>query len=332
MRRCAYLCSEVSVDGNDPEVDGPKRQEARVQEEGHGLLLSPRQAMIGERAGEGVVKQKPVSKQPSYPPGNLSFPQSTADSAAQQPSADQTLEQNLHVWDRLHSAASTTSPDNTADERNGDGFLLLTHPGQDQPLTQTPPWTPPLPMAAYMSPPHLMQQMNLLTPALALLALLLQPALHLQPSLQWRPAGRSAEGSLMSPSCWNCSTLVTLCRTPVTNKSITKILSKIKVEWRCCNGHSGEWSSCPNVRAMSENILLSAASMLFTGATYRYVAYWAELLNLQLPKKETLYDIQSCYLMPAIEEAYREQEKNLVSMLRRKNLAGGEVELCGDGR
>jgi hypothetical protein len=73
------------------------------------------------------------------------------------------------------------------------------------------------------------------------------------------------------------------------------------------------------------------ASMLFTRATYRYVAYWAELLKLQLPKKETLYDIQLCYLMPAIE-AYREQEKNLVSMLRRKNLAGGEVELCGDGQ
>ncbi|CAL8383683.1 unnamed protein product [Arctogadus glacialis] len=62
MRRCAYLCSEVSGEGNDPEVDVPKRQEARVQEEGHGLLLSPRQAMISERAGEGVVKQKPVSK------------------------------------------------------------------------------------------------------------------------------------------------------------------------------------------------------------------------------------------------------------------------------
>ncbi|CAL8269090.1 unnamed protein product [Arctogadus glacialis] len=56
MRISADLCSEVSGEGNDPEVDGPKRQEARVQEEGHGLLLSPRQAMIGERAGEGVVK------------------------------------------------------------------------------------------------------------------------------------------------------------------------------------------------------------------------------------------------------------------------------------
>ncbi|CAL8266895.1 unnamed protein product [Boreogadus saida] len=64
MQRCAYLCSEVNGEGNDPEVDGPKRQEARVQEEGHGLLLSPRQAMIGERAGVGVVKQKPVSKWP----------------------------------------------------------------------------------------------------------------------------------------------------------------------------------------------------------------------------------------------------------------------------
>ncbi|CAL8254579.1 unnamed protein product [Boreogadus saida] len=40
MQRCAYLCSEVNGEGNDPEVDGPKRQEARVQEEGHGLLLS----------------------------------------------------------------------------------------------------------------------------------------------------------------------------------------------------------------------------------------------------------------------------------------------------
>ncbi|CAL8289440.1 unnamed protein product [Boreogadus saida] len=63
MRISADLCSEESGEGNDPEVDGPKRQEARVQEEGHGLPLSPRQAMIGERAGEGVVKQKPVSKQ-----------------------------------------------------------------------------------------------------------------------------------------------------------------------------------------------------------------------------------------------------------------------------
>ncbi|CAL8332882.1 unnamed protein product [Boreogadus saida] len=44
MRISADLCSEVNGEGNDPEVDGPKRQEARVQEEGHGLLLSPRQA------------------------------------------------------------------------------------------------------------------------------------------------------------------------------------------------------------------------------------------------------------------------------------------------
>ena len=122
-----------------------------------------------------------------------------------------------------------------------------------------------------------------------------------------------------------------MCRTPVTDKTITKIGSKIKVEWRCCNGHSGEWWSCPNVRAMSENNLLTAAAMLFTGATYADVADWAELLNLQLPKKENFYDVQSCYLMPAIEEAYREQETKLVSMLRRKKLAGGEVEMCGDG-
>ena len=50
MRISADLCSEVSGEGNNPETNGPKRQEARGQEEGqeargqeegHSLLLSP---------------------------------------------------------------------------------------------------------------------------------------------------------------------------------------------------------------------------------------------------------------------------------------------------
>ncbi|CAL8395838.1 unnamed protein product [Boreogadus saida] len=57
MQRYAYLCSEVNGEGNDPEVDGPKRQEARVQEEGHGLLLSPRQ-------GIASTKRQPSSVRP----------------------------------------------------------------------------------------------------------------------------------------------------------------------------------------------------------------------------------------------------------------------------
>ena len=65
------------------------------------------------------------------------------------------------------------------------------------------PWTPPFPMATSMSPPHLLQQKSLLTPALA------PPALRLLPALQWRPAGSSGDGSLMNPSCWNCSIRVT---------------------------------------------------------------------------------------------------------------------------
>lgn len=39
--RCAYLYSAASGKYNDLEVGGVKRQEARGQEEGHGLPLSP---------------------------------------------------------------------------------------------------------------------------------------------------------------------------------------------------------------------------------------------------------------------------------------------------
>ena len=39
--RTSDLCPEVSGESSDLEVGGPKRQEARAQEERHGLLLSP---------------------------------------------------------------------------------------------------------------------------------------------------------------------------------------------------------------------------------------------------------------------------------------------------
>lgn len=67
--------------------------------------------------------------------------------------------------------------------------------------------------------------------------------------------------------------------------------SLIRISWDCLNGHSGQWSSYPDVRGMPENNLLMAGSTIFTGATYTTIADWAGLLNLQIPKKTTYYHI-----------------------------------------
>lgn len=105
--------------------------------------------------------------------------------------------------------------------------------------------------------------------------------------------------------------------------------SQVRVEWDCLNGHSGIWTSCPDVRGMPENNLLLSASTLFTGATYTTIADWAELLNLQTPKKTTYYSIQSSYLIPAIDMKYKEQHQAIMERLLQTQTG---VHVSGDGR
>lgn len=106
------------------------------------------------------------------------------------------------------------------------------------------------------------------------------------------------------------------------NQNIKTFASRIQITWKCNNGHTGEWESCPNTRGMAENNLLSAAATLFTGATYTDIADWAGLLNLQLPQKSAFYTIQSSYLIPVISEAYKKQESIIKARLICKTLDG----------
>nr|XP_055071078.1 uncharacterized protein si:dkeyp-30e7.2 isoform X1 [Misgurnus anguillicaudatus] len=108
--------------------------------------------------------------------------------------------------------------------------------------------------------------------------------------------------------------------------------SMIRIIWKCDNGHTGDWESCPTVRGMAENNLLSAAATLFTGATYTDIAEWAGVLNLQLPQKTTYYRIQSSYLIPVIAEEYKKQEDTIKARLICQTLDGEGVQVCGDGR
>jgi len=112
-------------------------------------------------------------------------------------------------------------------------------------------------------------------------------------------------------------------------KKVTTAGTRIHIKWSCLNGHSGEWESCPQLRGMPKNNLLVASSILFTGSTYTEVLDWAELLNLQIPKKTTFYSLQSTYLIPVIEYAYQDHHKEILKKLQ---TIGGGISICGDGR
>lgn len=115
------------------------------------------------------------------------------------------------------------------------------------------------------------------------------------------------------------------------DKKVTTAGTRIHIKWSCLKGHSGEWESCPQLCGMPENNLLVASSILFTGSTYTEIFDWAELLNLQIPKKTTFYSLQSTYLIPVIEYAYQDHHKELMRNLQLQTIGGG-ISICGDGR
>ena len=100
------------------------------------------------------------------------------------------------------------------------------------------------------------------------------------------------------------------------------------MKWQCQNGHSREWSSCPEVRGMPENNLLISASTLFTGASFSDISEWANLLQLQIPKTTTFFSIQSSYLLPVFDHAYKEQHQRIMDRVKTDET----IHLCGDGR
>ncbi|KAL0183991.1 hypothetical protein M9458_019687, partial [Cirrhinus mrigala] len=115
-----------------------------------------------------------------------------------------------------------------------------------------------------------------------------------------------------------CST----CLAVMADQTIKTIGSRITVSWKCSNGHSGHWESCPNPRGMSEDNLLAAPATQFTGATFTDIT----------DKKTTHYNIQASYLIPVIEAAYKKQEDIIKAQLICQTQDGEGVQLCGDGR
>lgn len=122
------------------------------------------------------------------------------------------------------------------------------------------------------------------------------------------------------------------CGVSIAEKKITSRGSKIKIEWRCLNNHTGEWHSCPDVRGIPENNLVSSAAIIFTGTTQNEIAEWADVLNLLLPKKTSYYSLQSTYMIPVIDKAYTDMQDKILAELKDTAAAGGHTDICGDAR
>ena len=112
----------------------------------------------------------------------------------------------------------------------------------------------------------------------------------------------------------------------------------MKIKWDCLGGHSGTWSSSPDLRGMAEVNLLSAASVMFTGSTITELTDWSALMNLHMIQSTTFYDIQKSYLGPVIQSHYAEERQNILDRLcleeeeKKEGKPCPPVHLSGDGR
>ncbi|XP_076130357.1 uncharacterized protein LOC143111991 isoform X2 [Alosa pseudoharengus] len=122
----------------------------------------------------------------------------------------------------------------------------------------------------------------------------------------------------------------TQCGAAIEEKRVATRASQIRIHWTCLKGHTGEWASCTDQRNMGRNNLLTCAATFFTRATYSDIKEWAELINLQLPGKTQFYAIQSKYLIPMINHAYKGQQLKILERISQLPASGQKLEMCGD--
>ncbi|XP_059907727.1 uncharacterized protein LOC132457484 [Gadus macrocephalus] len=135
------------------------------------------------------------------------------------------------------------------------------------------------------------------------------------------------ESSLMSLFKF-CQT----CGKPISSKTIFDSGAQRRVKWMCLGGHSGTWTSSPDIRGMPEVNLLSAAAVVFRGGTYTELSDWCQTMGLQMIGTTTFYNIQKGYLHPAIENVYREKRTELLARVYLEQEDGKRPHLAGDGR
>lgn len=120
-----------------------------------------------------------------------------------------------------------------------------------------------------------------------------------------------------------------LCGISMAESKWTKHGSQLKIRWTCLQGHNGLWQSCPDQRKMGRHNLLTSAAILFTGATYTDIR---DCINLQIPGKTQFYSVQSKYLIPVINHAYKNQQDQVIERLKQLADTEEKIALAGDAR
>ncbi|XP_063050007.1 uncharacterized protein LOC134444712 [Engraulis encrasicolus] len=83
---------------------------------------------------------------------------------------------------------------------------------------------------------------------------------------------------------------------------------------------------------MAENNLLISASILFTGASHTTLLDWANLLHTPIPKNTQFYKMQEVYIIPTVQQAYRDQHEEIIKRLLEHCASGHTIDLSGDAR
>jgi len=123
-----------------------------------------------------------------------------------------------------------------------------------------------------------------------------------------------------------------MCGKPISSKDIIDTGAQRKVNWICLGGHSGTWTSSPDVRGMPEVNLLSAAAVLFKGGTFTELSDWCTTMGVQMIGQTTFYAIQITYLHPAIEHLYQDRRREILARVYLEQEDGKRPHLAGNGR
>ncbi|XP_075714956.1 uncharacterized protein LOC142750071 isoform X2 [Rhinoderma darwinii] len=120
------------------------------------------------------------------------------------------------------------------------------------------------------------------------------------------------------------------CRCDCTVKSFNKELqgSNVTIRGQCQAGHRFKiWESQPKIgNVYSGNVLLTA-SILCSGQSFRKVDEFLKILGLQSISKRTYYQCQHRYIFPAVDLAWKKQQKKVMETMK-----GAVIAISGDGR
>ncbi|XP_069138377.1 uncharacterized protein [Argopecten irradians] len=133
---------------------------------------------------------------------------------------------------------------------------------------------------------------------------------------------------LAKSACSQFCTVDQYCQKPVEVQQ--KVIgSALHLKWVCSDGHiCQEWSSQPVLnRKLHAGDLLISFAVLTSGNNFGKLALFARALKLHFPGSTTFNNIQRIYLIPSIDELWKEQQASLLS-----HFEGRDVVLAGDGR